>query len=310
MEMLLEIRQVQDADRRAALGRLMASGLALSDAQHAQLDTYARKLGVRYEHFWAGYDETGRLGPAALMVARPGRTGMMFASPVRKRRDLEPTARVIAAAAESADPQQVHLLQALVDTDAHLEGAAFKGAGFGKLATLSYLQRSVPRRPDWPAMPDGVTVLPYADEHRARFAAVLEQSYEDTLDCPGLRGVRAIEDVMDGHRSTGQFDPGLWSLLVEGDRPLGVCLVNRLDEMEGAELVYLGLAPAGRGKGYGALLVKRGLALCAEAGARAMTLAVDQANEPALGLYRRLGFYRVARKLALTKTVSGPASSS
>jgi len=306
LEFGLEIRQVIAAERRAALGRLLASGSALTDAQAAQLDAYANKLGVRYDHFWAGYDAAGAIGPAALMVARPGRTGMMFASAVGKRRDVEPTAQVIAAAASSASADEIRLLQALVDPEADLESKAFAAAGFDELAMLAYLQRSVPREPSWPEEPAGVRCVAYSPALRGQFAAALEASYEQTLDCPALRGLREIDDVLTGHQSTGQFDAAMWTLLLEDDQPMGVVLVNRLDEMQGAELVYLGLSPAARGKGYGALLVRRGLALCAEAGARTLTLAVDAANDPAVRLYRRLGFYRVARKRAWIKTVNGP----
>lgn len=229
---------------------------------------------------------------------------MMFASAVRKRREVEPTGRVIAAAADSATAEEATLLQSLVDPDADLEARAFSAAGFDHLAELLYMQRSVPRGAKPPEPPAGVRCLPYSDALRGRFAAVLEASYEDTKDCPALRGMRDIDDVLIGHRSAGQFDPALWTLLSEGDEPVGVALVNRLDEMRGAELVYLGLAPAGRGKGYGSLLVRRGLALAGRAGAGVVTLAVDRANDPAVRLYRRLGFYRVARKRAMIKRVT------
>jgi mycothiol synthase len=149
-----------------------------------------------------------------------------------------------------------------------------------------------------------VRCLPYTEQRQEAFKAILQASYEQTLDCPGLLGVRELDDVLAGHKSTGQFDPAMWTLLVEGDEPAGVALFNRLDELNGAELVYLGLPQRSRGKGYGSLLVRRGLAQCANIGASTVSLAVDQSNDPAVRLYRRLGFYRVARKRAMTKVVS------
>lgn len=300
----MEIRQVNAAGRREALGRLMASGLALTDIQHEQLDDYARRLGISYEHFWGAYEEHGELRAASLMVPRPGRSGMMFVSRVRKRGDLPTAAAVIRAAADSVRSDQVRLLQSLVDPEADLEARAFMDAGFGELAMLCYMQRGVSGRVPLPEPPAGVRCLPYVESRRKVFKAILQASYEQTLDCPGLLGVRDLEDVLAGHQATGQFDPAMWTLLIEGDEPAGVALFNRLDELNGAELVYLGLPPRSRGKGYGSLLVRRGLAQCANIGASAVSLAVDQANEPAMRLYRRLGFYRVARKRALTKVVS------
>jgi len=301
---LMDIRQINSTGRRVALGRLMASGVPLSDAQYEQLDDYARRLGVSYDHFWGAYDEAGELAAAALMVPRPGRSGMMFVSPVRKRRDVATAGAVLRASADSATADRVRLLQSLVDPDSDLEAEAFASAGFGELAMLCYMQRGVSGGLPLPDPPAGVTCVPYVEGRREAFKAMLAASYEQTLDCPGLLGVRDLEDVLIGHQATGQFDAALWTLLLEGDEPAGVALFNRLDELNGAELVYLGLPPRSRGKGYGALLVRRGLAMCGRVGASAVSLAVDQANEPAMRLYRRLGFYRVARKRALTKVVS------
>ena len=305
----MQIRPVDAADRRAALGRLMSAGAVLTDAQHDQVVDYAERLGVRYEHLWAGYDERGALGPAALVVARPGRSAMVFASAPKRRADVPAVAAVIDAASSSVSVDQVRLLQALVDPEGHLEAESFTGAGFFELAMLAYMQRSVPRSAAPPAMPPGVTCLSYRDALRGRFGAALEASYENTLDCPGLRGLRSTEDVLDGHQGTGQFDPALWTLLVADGRDAGVILVNRLDEMDGAELVYLGLAEWARGQGHASRLVRRALAQCAAAGAGSLTLAADQSNAPAARLYKRLGFYRVARKRALLRRVSGSGDS-
>ena len=50
------------------------------------------------------------------------------------------------------------------------------------------------------------------------------------------------------------------------------------------------MAPRARGQGLGRALVAEGLAWAAERGAERMLLEVEWANEPALALYRGLGF--------------------
>ena len=49
----------------------------------------------------------------------------------------------------------------------------------------------------------------------ALFAETILQTYRDSLDCPGLNGVRQIEDIIAGHKASGEFDPALWFLLCE-----------------------------------------------------------------------------------------------
>lgn len=63
-----------------------------------------------------------------------------------------------------------------------------------------------------------------------------------------------------------------------------------LDE---AEILTLAVAPAARRGGIGAALVATALATVCAAGAKAMFLEVDEANEAAIGLYVAAGFTRI-----------------
>ena len=91
-------------------------------------------------------------------------------------------------------------------------------------------------------------MLPTKRTH-AQFVQAIARSYEQTLDCPALSGARDIQDVVEGHKSVGIFDPQLWSVLLRGDEPLGCLLLAEIPARNGIELVYLGLAPAARGRG-------------------------------------------------------------
>lgn len=62
---------------------------------------------------------------------------------------------------------------------------------------------------------------------------------------------------------------------------------------EVADLNRVVVDPAQRGRGVGAALVEAGLAWAAASGAERMLLEVEWANEPALALYRRLGFAEI-----------------
>jgi len=60
--------------------------------------------------------------------------------------------------------------------------------------------------------------------------------------------------------------------------------------------VYMGVVPSFRHRGAGALLIQRALERSRQCGARRLTLAADQRNQPARRLYARFSFLPVDRR--------------
>jgi ribosomal protein S18 acetylase RimI-like enzyme len=134
---------------------------------------------------------------------------------------------------------------------------------------------------------------------REDFAAAIEASYEQTLDCPALVGMRQIDDVLEGHLAVGLFHEDLWLLVRDAGEPAGVMLLNLTQDGCSAELVYLGLRPSLRGRSLGRALLTHGLGRARRSGAEKMLLAVDERNEPAVHLYQSLHFVAIARRTAM-----------
>ncbi len=63
-----------------------------------------------------------------------------------------------------------------------------------------------------------------------------------------------------------------------------------------AELLTLAVAPACRGSGLGRALLEHAVAALRDAGAKTLFLEVDESNEAALALYRKLGAQPVGRR--------------
>ena len=230
---------------------------------------------------------------------------MVFASHPRTAADVSGVARVIDHACGQVGGCDVHLTQALLEPGEKLERSAFGEAGFQELATLSYLERALSRSnpPTPPTWPPGTRTEKYSDELYDVLAQVLEQSYEQTLDCPGLYGLRLTADIIAGHRATGTFDPALWTLLYVDEQPAGALLLNPFPAHRTVELVYLGLAPSARGRGLGRQLLRHGLTLLKGRRERTLTLAVDQRNTPALALYEAQGLRRIVQRVALIRSL-------
>ena len=297
----LSIRAVEGAERAAALRRLSSGGLSATAQQADQLQTNAADLGVNVGLVWGGFRPSGGLAGAVLIVPQPGRTGMVFASRPGGPGRVEEMGRLIETACCAMPPRHVALAQSLLDPADESHAAAFRAAGFTRLATLCYLQARVPRRSLEPPTPAGVRLESWSPGRRSAFLAALDASYERTLDCPGMLGARRTEDALEGHMAAGEFDPALWTLLRVGDEPAGAMLLNPVPEAGCVELVYLGVAAAHRHRGLAGLLMRRGLWQCARHRQRRITLAVDEDNTPAMNLYRRFRFRRTARKLAMIR---------
>lgn len=126
----------------------------------------------------------------------------------------------------------------------------------------------------------------------------LERSYEQTLDCPELCGLRDTADVLESHRLAGEFDPQLWYLVLRGERAVGCAIFTTHRSGTSVELVYLGLAPEVRGLGLGSALLRLGIREARDRGADMITCAVDARNAPALALYQRAGMRPSSRRIA------------
>ena len=190
----------------------------------------------------------------------------------------------------------------MIDPSDELEEAMFVAGGFRRLAQLDYLERPVPRFGTIPSpeLPADVRIAPW-DGNEDELVKLLERTYEDTLDCPGLAGLRRTTDILAGHLASGTREPNWWHVLRLDGVPSGVLLFNRGSDRHSVELVYLGLARVARGRGLGKTLLTFGLAALDGDAARMVVLAVDRANQPAVRLYRRAGFRHSVRRTAMVR---------
>ena len=101
----------------------------------------------------------------------------------------------------------------------------------------------------------------YRPETHDFFRTAIEASYEGTLDCPALAGMREMEDVIEGHKGVGVFDPALWSVLLLDSKPAGCLLLAEIPSRRALETVYLGLAPEAQGQRTRTPPMKRVLAI-------------------------------------------------
>jgi ribosomal protein S18 acetylase RimI-like enzyme len=282
----------------------------------ARLAERASALRLAFQHLPAEDRETrvfnamnllhqGELDPDGILVAR-GRgelLGAMVCLPLPGASGLVwlPQAINDPGREELEDGLVVHALawlrrrgakmaQALVPPEeSHLAGPLLRN-GLRLITGLWYMRHHLDGLPDGPARGARLRYRTYKDGDQDVFHQTLLRSYEKTLDCPELNGVRELDEIIEGHKAQGRHDPGRWWLAREAGRPVGVLLLTEMPEWDGWDLAYVGVVPEARGRGLGRELTRKALTEARAAGATQVTLAVDARNRPAWDLYRGLGF--------------------
>jgi GNAT superfamily N-acetyltransferase len=176
-----------------------------------------------------------------------------------------------------------------------LAGALLRN-GFRHVTRLWYLFHDLHADAVNLSAPSRLHCLPYDPVNPDAFHQTLLRTYEGTRDCPEINGVRTIDEVIAGHRAQGRFDASRWRLALDGDRPVGVLLMTEMPDSGDWDVSYLGVIPEARRRGFGRELMMKAVFEAKAAGAGRVTLSVDGRNEPALHLYRALGFVPFDRR--------------
>lgn len=290
----LRLAAAQRLVEASARGDRKAGERFLSDAETFGIDT---------QGLWAAHDPAHPecAKHAYLGVPGSGKTLTVFVSPLSQEGEVAGLAGLIDEATRGEGAGR--LTQVLLEPEDVLIRSAFLQAGFREVAELAYLSRPRPGPEfDGPvAWGDGVVVRGWRDGDDETIADALERTYEGTLDCPDLCGMRDPQDVVASHRATGVFDPNLWWLIELEGRCEGVMLFNPCPAQSMVELVYLGLSPVLRGRGLGMRLMRFGLSRLSRRGEREVSCAVDLRNTPAMRLYAGFGFKETSRRRALVR---------
>ncbi len=300
-ERTFRCRLAGEADLRPAIRLVLGCE---DEGQVEEFLLFAEERKIDLGALWV-VEQRGRIVWSLLPVLNPGRTALLLSAHggggLRQGRAAGALIQQVCAYCAGKGSQ---MAQVLLDPHERSARQLYESCGFSLMAELEYLQMLV-RRPAVPTLPVGMGWVTYSPAEHPRFAQTVLETYEESLDCPGLNGMRSIDDILAGHQAAGEFDPSLWFLLEEAGRILGMLLLSPTPRSDSIELVYLGLCPASRGRGLGDLLMRQAIWMTMRTGRSRLTLAVDAANPPALNLYYRHGLHRICSKVALMRDLRG-----
>jgi ribosomal protein S18 acetylase RimI-like enzyme len=212
---------------------------------------------------------------------------------------------LLQAAADYLDQRDIPLAQMVVGAADGYSAELLTRCGFPKFAELRYLYAAArpPSSRASRAMAKTSSSLSFEPDAAARpdFATLVERTYVDSRDCPGLDGVRPMSDVLAGYRAQGRYSPRDWYVVRENSRDVGVLILAEHPDAGNWELVYFGLVPEARGRGLGQQMIRFSLGTVAANHGERLVAAVDSGNQPALDAYSCAGFVEWDRRIVYAR---------
>ena len=284
----LHIAPAAPRERDAAL-RLVFSHFSKAerDLRTSEILAQIRADDRRTAMLWVA--RRGRRVVGALWApVLPGRSSVLSLPRVASGESPTTARDLVAEVVRALAAAGVRVAQALSDTDHGPEIEALTANGFGQIANLQYLVSLAGTFPTSPPT-DHLDFAPSPALHE-RLANLVEQTYQGSLDCPAIDGLRDIEDVLAGYRASGVFDPDRWLIVAREGSDVGCLLLADYPASHQWELVYMGLVREARGRGFGLAMVRHAQWMARQAGCERITLAVDATNSPAIAVYAAAGF--------------------
>lgn len=198
--------------------------------------------------------------------------------------------RLAEAVVRDLDQTSIQLAEAILATPSVDTIGVLRTVGFRHLADLWYMTCESRRFPTAAPESEGLEFEPYRPAQRSRLMKLITRTYEDTLDCTALDGVRDIEQVVNGYQATGVFRSELWMFVRSGGEDVGVLLLTEHPQARHWELMYLGLVKEARGRGRGRQIARYAQWLAQREKIERIVVAVDASNRPAVAVYQQTGF--------------------
>jgi mycothiol synthase len=160
--------------------------------------------------------------------------------------------------------------------------------------TLLVLRLELTEPPAPEVVPDGVTLRAYRPDDADAIVAVNARAFAHHPEQGGMD--RAD---FDRRTSTDWFDPAGLFVAERGNQVIGFHWTKVEDGV--GEVYVVGIDPDAQGGGLGRALTARGIRHMYDHGLRTVDLYVEGDNDPALAVYRRLGFVEHARDVLYVK---------
>jgi ribosomal protein S18 acetylase RimI-like enzyme len=247
--------------------------------------------------------ENGRVTGTIGVLSQPGRVGLVF-PPELDRCSSEVPGALIDAALRRLEQAGAAFAQLTLPLAEASLADPFLMQGFSLLTDAVVLERAAG------AVGDGdrgsLRAIPCDPEDDAsRVADLISRINQGTLDCPELDLLRTPEDLAQAHRSHSEGGRARWWRYEDAGNDVGIVLGTTADDSEALEILFFGVIPEQRGKGFGRKLLDRFLADAG--GGRTLSRAgMDARNAFAARVYGLCGFRETGRMKVWVHPLAAP----
>lgn len=252
----------------------------------------------------------GNLVGTLLAQQLPGKAATLWPAQLADgESDVDIAKQLVAGAERQLVAGGAHLCQTLLSKDQDDASAQLIAAGYHHPADLLYMTCERQHFPKIAPSFDDFHLRPFQPTKAAELAALMDETYIGTQDCPSLNGLRNTLDVVTGYQHVGEFQPDRW-LILESTRQdsmrqsAGCLLLARHAAHQTMELIYVGVTPTFRQQGLGRKLTQQAQWLAAQDQCERLVLAVDAANEPAIAMYSAAGFWAWEKRAIWVKQLA------
>jgi len=246
----------------------------------------------------------GELRGAAWGQRQSGNIALFWPPQFVRGHDQQAAFRLAEAVIAVLDQTSVEMIQVFLASPDLETIAVLRHVGFRHVADLLYMACPSERFPLAAPEPCELNFVRYDGTQRSRLMRLIDKTYEGTLDCTALNGVRDIDHVINGYQATGVYRLENW-LFVRSDEDVGVLLLADHPKARHWELMYMGLIPEARGRGWGRQVTRYAQWLARGANVERIVVAVDAANTPAVDVYRSTGFEMWDKRAVYVRFPSG-----
>lgn len=275
------------------------------------LNTWASRWDPqRLKLWWA--TRLRRPAAAIILAENPGRVGtVIFSSSTAPGVRHDALVELLRTVTDKAIADGLAIVQSQQESNRVKDIAALSEAGYFRLAELIYMEMHLDD------IHDDANNAPqnsgsrfawrdYNNFSESQLGELIAATYIDSLDCPAIVGLRNGNDIIATHKASGIFLPQSWWILECDGEPVGCVLTNDVSGSLSSEVVYMGVAPKFRGRGFGKIMINQAATDARKRNRQLLTLAVDTHNTPAKCVYDAAGFIETSRRLTCVATQKLP----
>ncbi|HEV3025457.1 MAG TPA: GNAT family N-acetyltransferase, partial [Pirellulales bacterium] len=196
-----------------------------------------------------------KLAAALLAQVQPGKAAVVLPPRAAAGQPPEDARELLAKVIAKLFGDGVQLVQALLESDYGSDAQLLADLGFRHLSNVLYLASWLPSFPTSEPN-DGLEFVAHSLAERGRLADIVQRTYAGSLDFPQVEGLRQIDDILVGYASIGVFDPARWLIASHRGVDVGCLLLADHPRTNHWELIYMGVVPEARGRGWGLCMTR------------------------------------------------------